>query len=211
MPAEFAPWKSEIAELISVDRRCLNRRQNSKSRRINNRERIARWKRHRRRPDGWIFENTQGKVRALGIIVFPWKQSRKIVTRASMAFSIAFHRPHIRADRNNRRRMHGTEVTSSGRFPRIASSLWVADGPASKAPWTGLIPAVSIDRRSVSVSIIRAERRAVQPSRRSPVERNSREGETGWEKRGCKIILEVMHDADSRDLWIASGWDLRPF
>jgi len=76
-------------------------------------------------------------------------------------------------------RMHGAEVTSSGRFPRIASSLWVADGPASEAPWTELIPAVSIDRRSVSVSIIRAERRAVQPSRRSSVERNSREGETG--------------------------------
>jgi hypothetical protein len=34
--------------------------------------------------------------------VFPWNQSRKIVTRASMAFSIAFHRPRIHADRNNR-------------------------------------------------------------------------------------------------------------
>jgi len=30
-------------------------------------------------------------------------------------------------------------------------------------------------------------------------------------KRGCKIILKMMHDVDSRDLWIASGWHLRPF
>lgn len=30
-------------------------------------------------------------------------------------------------------------------------------------------------------------------------------------KLGRKIVLNVMHDADSRDLWIASRWDLRPF
>lgn len=70
------------------------------------------------------------------------------------------------------------------------------------------VPPLELTPISVSISITRPPGLSLIESRRTP---RCQPNATS-RKRGCKIILEVMHDADSRDLWIAGGWDLkRPF
>lgn len=136
---------------------------------------------------------------------FPGEISHANSTRASMVFRIAFH-PLLLVLRS------GRSVECTARRARmisfaISTDSWILRG------WM-IAP---FRKCSMGIYLGMGARSALSITHgtSSPVEScrsfHCRQLNAISGKRGCKIILNVMHDADSCDLWIVSGWDLRPF